>query len=78
MLTSRACLLAMRRLASQLAPRSAAQLRRGFSSGADPGGDTLYDTHVRLGVVERAALAAGSALGALVRPERADLVAAFG
>lgn len=68
----------MRRLARLQPVCRGAVLGRGASTSSDPSGNTLYETHVRLGFAERAALAAGSALGALVRPERADLVAAFG
>ncbi|KAL9124632.1 MAG: hypothetical protein Q9217_006052 [Psora testacea] len=38
----------------------------------------FYDGHVPLTRIERGALAAGSALGAVVNPRRADLVAALG
>jgi len=38
----------------------------------------LYPTHVRLSAPQRALLALGAAVGALLRPERADLVAACG
>lgn len=38
----------------------------------------LYEAHVPLSGVQKAALAVGSALGALASPQRADLVAALG
>ncbi len=38
----------------------------------------LYDGHVRLTAPQRAAVAVGSAVGALIAPARADLVAALG
>ena len=43
--------------------------------GAPP---PLYDGHIRLSGVQRAAVAVGSAVGALLAPARADLVAALG
>jgi hypothetical protein len=38
----------------------------------------LYDGHTPLNAWQRAAVAVGSAFGALASPERADLVAALG
>ncbi|KAI8475649.1 MAG: ubiquinone biosynthesis protein [Monoraphidium minutum] len=51
---------------------------RGSSGGPRAPSAPLYPTHVRLGPAQKTAVAVLSALGALYRPQRADLVAAVG
>jgi len=48
------------------------------SSTTEHNSGLLYDSHTPLNAWQRAAVAVGSALGALASPERADLVAALG
>jgi hypothetical protein len=51
---------------------------RGFPNATQPSTPGLYDGHTPLSPLQRAAVAVGSAVGALAYPERADLVAALG
>jgi Coenzyme Q (ubiquinone) biosynthesis protein Coq4 len=48
------------------------------STEHNSGSGLLYDGHTPLNAWQRAAVAVGSAFGALASPERADLVAALG
>ncbi|CAI5995158.1 unnamed protein product, partial [Closterium sp. NIES-64] len=49
---------------------------RGLATGSEEG--PLYDSHIPLSPLQRAAVAIGASVGALANPARADLVAAVG
>ena len=51
---------------------------RGFPNATQASVAVLYEGHSPLSPLQRAAVALGSAVGALAYPERADLVAALG
>jgi ubiquinone biosynthesis protein COQ4 len=41
-------------------------------------GGKLYNSHVETSLIQRLVLTAGSAIGSIINPERADLVFTFG
>uniref|UniRef100_A0A6U1E629 Ubiquinone biosynthesis protein COQ4 homolog, mitochondrial n=1 Tax=Tetraselmis chuii TaxID=63592 RepID=A0A6U1E629_9CHLO len=68
----------IRGVASESAWGKATPAAEPDSASGAPGPHELYPTHIRLSPAQRVSVAALSALGALARPARADLVAALG